>query len=422
MTIKRICKMIGVIALLAAILFTLSGCSEPEPINLAVVAEVANNNPLFEGVPELYDLQDAPESTYSIVLASSEPSMLIEDEVVPSFKGKGYTKVMLDKFRASILTDLNNRISEAAPSAPEVDIAASTTLALRKLHAHMADNDATQMHSILVFYGSMLSTSGLIDFTQNPVYALDVDASVAKLLPQLNWDMHNIDVVIYCCGDTAGNQPKFSAAEVTTLKSFYEILFYAAGADDVVFKDDTAPDGSYDFDQPVSIVQTEEIVCGLQQIVLEDNEDVSSGLNDGKILAFPLIAFEPDSAELEDPEAVSRMLAGVVNYMNSNPDFELLLCATTSSFGEKDSSITFSQSRADTVAGLLCDAGIDPIRIHSLGCGWSSSLYIPDRDAQGELDEAIAPQNRMVQLVDFNSPAAAAIMDSLASQTAMGSR
>lgn len=99
--------------------------------------------------------------------------------------------------------------------------------------------------------------------------------------------------------------------------------------------------------------------------------------------------------------------------MEAHPDFTLMVCGTTTSAGEKSGCISFSEKRALAICSLLVDkAGIDENRIVTLGCGWSSCLYIDDRDAAGNLNEK-APLNRSVKLVDYNSAIAAEIVQSL---------
>ena len=60
-------------------------------------------------------------------------------------------------------------------------------------------------------------------------------------------------------------------------------------------------------------------------------------------------------------------------------------------------------------------AGIDESRIITLGCGWSSCLYVNDRADDGNLNEN-APLNRSVKLVDYNSKIASEIIQSLKAQ------
>ena len=124
-------------------------------------------------------------------------------------------------------------------------------------------------------------------------------------------------------------------------------------------------------------------------------------------------AFLPDSTELAAPDDAMEALGYVISYMEDHPDFTLMVCGTTTSAGEPASCIAFSEKRAQAIRSLLVDkAGIDEKRIVTIGCGWSSCLYIDDRDEVGNLNEK-APINRSVKLVDYNSSIATDIVQSL---------
>ena len=49
-----------------------------QPYNISLVAEIANNNPVFDAnIDELSNLAAAAGSTYSCILADSTPNMII---------------------------------------------------------------------------------------------------------------------------------------------------------------------------------------------------------------------------------------------------------------------------------------------------------------------------------------------------------
>lgn len=170
-------------------------------------------------------------------------------------------------------------------------------------------------------------------------------------------------------------------------------------------------------------METEERTDGLTAKVVpieeveesEKEEVIEKVFADGDILTFDdkSIAFLPDSTELAAPDVAMEALGYVITYMENHPDFTLMVCGTTTSAGEKPGCIAFSEKRALAIRSLLVDkAGIDENRIVTVGCGWSSCLYIDDRDAAGNLNEK-APLNRSVKLVDYNSAIAAEIVQSL---------
>ncbi|MCD8097712.1 MAG: OmpA family protein [Lachnospiraceae bacterium] len=383
--------------------------NEAKPYNLALIAGIVNNNSVLDtSISEVSQLAALPGSTYSFILADGSPSVIYEG-VSPDFTTKGYTKTMLERMEASVTADLTTRLSEAQPDAPETDLAAALTLGVRSLRANAVEGQ----EALLVLYHSGISTSGVLNMVETPVYQLDVEASVAEVTSSLDLDLSGgIDVIWYCCGDVAGDQSALSASEKATLQSFYETLFLELGADSVTFRADLPLAESYSFDQSVSVMETEGTTSGLTPKVvsaedIDDGEAVSDLFVDGAILSFDekTIAFVSDSTELSDPDAAKEALNYVVEYMDANPAFELLICGTTTSAGgNEESSITFSAGRAEAVRSLLVEMGVEKDRLYTLGCGYSSSLYVYDKAADGtSLDESVAPLNRTVKLVDYNS-------------------
>ena len=112
---------------------------------------------------------------------------------------------------------------------------------------------------------------------------------------------------------------------------------------------------------------------------------------------------KPDSTELADEASAKLALTYVIDYMNDNPDFNVLIAGTTTSAGEADSCKDFSERRGETVKNLLMKEGINEERIHVIGLGYSSEFYISDRNEDGTLDESVAPSNRTVKLIDMSS-------------------
>ncbi|MCD8146017.1 MAG: OmpA family protein [Clostridiales bacterium] len=403
---------------LCLVLTACSGSTETETAelyNLALVAGIVNNNTVVNtSIDELTQLSSLSDSTYAFIEADGSPSVIAEG-TIPDYTAQGYSKKMLQRLQASNAADLTAQLEAAEPDAAETDLAAALTLAVRGLRA----TEDEGRENLLVLYHSGLSTTGLIDMVSTPVYQMDVESSVETVASSLDLDLSNISIIWYCCGDVAGDQPALTDGEVTTLKNFYETLFLELGAENITFMADLPQSGSYSFEQEVSVMETEGTSSGLQAKVVnyEDvgEEEVETLFQDGDILSFEetTIAFLPDSTELADSSAALAALEVVIDYMTANSDFEVLICGTTTSAGERDSCITFSEGRAKAIRSLLVSEGVEEDRIYILGCGYSSSLYVYDRTEDGTLDEEIAPQNRSVKLVDNNSDTAAEIRSSL---------
>ena len=74
--------------------------------------------------------------------------------------------------------------------------------------------------------------------------------------------------------------------------------------------------------------------------------------------------------------------------------------------------MNLSNDRASAVCQLLInDFGIDKSRVQAAGVGYSfDDFYTYDQTPDGELDEAIAPSNRSVKLINLDSDTASRIL------------
>ena len=424
-------KMMNMMLVLGVICCMCTGCGNGEdepvalkqPYNVSLVTVIANNNPVLDtGIDELAHISEVAGTTYSCILSESTPNVIC-DGTVPDFRDRGYTADMVKRAQLSVSADIIGQLDAAEPDSDEVDIAAATSLAVRKLRSNQIEG----RDNILVYYGSGVSTSGLIDMTNVPICDLDIETSATNLASTMNLDMTGIRVVWYCCGDIAGaEQNPLSNNEKKIMKDFYSTWLSDMGADEVIFKEDTPLDGAYSFDYQVSVMKTEGTQSGLSAkvVAFEDVEETEMEdvfeevFAEGDILTFDdkSVSFLPDSTELVDTDVAMEALSYVISYMESHPEFKVMICGTTTSAGEPDSCISFSEKRAQAICSLLIEkAGIDESRIITLGCGWSSCLYVNDRADDGNLNEN-APLNRSVKLVDYNSKIASEIIQSLKAQ------
>ncbi|MCD8369289.1 MAG: hypothetical protein LUC94_02950 [Clostridiales bacterium] len=109
---------------------------------------------------------------------------------------------MIERAQSSVAADIIGQLNAACPDSDEVDIAGATSLAVRKIRTNEVDG----RKNLLVYYGSGLSTTGLINMVKVPVSVLDVDASAAYLAENMDLDLSGISIIWYCCGDVAGSE------------------------------------------------------------------------------------------------------------------------------------------------------------------------------------------------------------------------
>ena len=129
------------------------------------------------------------------------------------------------------------------------------------------------------------------------------------------------------------------------------------------------------------------------------SESLAIGLKlDGKS-----IAFKADSTDLVDPTAAAETLAPITDYLSRTTDCIVLL-GETATDGTQEECVNFSLRRAEAIKQLILEGTtISDSQILVVGLGYQHEFHLSDLNADGSLNEDIAPQNRAVLI--FSSEA-----------------
>lgn len=412
------------IFVLSAVLLT--GCSEKDsepvvaldqPYNVAFVLAKANNQPMLDvsQIRELSNLSKTAGTTYSVVEADGTPSVCMSG-VIPDFTEQQYSAEMISRANQQVYSSILAKLSEIAPDSNEIDLGSAISTGIRSLRSTEEDG----RENILILYTSGISTSGLINMVDVPASDLDVDRSADEISQTLGLDMTGIRVIFYALGNVSGDQPALSENERRILEDFYTKLFENMNAT-ITFVDCPTAEGSYNYQETVSTMKTEEVNSGLKPTTVGFEKDANGTSNidqvfdTGDVLSLEIF-FEGDSTEFANKDAASETLSYVADYMRRNSTFKLSILGTTAAADNPDECKAFSEKRASKVKELLCsDFDISEDRIQVFGCGYSSSLYIPDTNADGSLIEQAAALNRTVKMADSNSTTTQDIINSIKS-------
>ena len=414
----KIIKKFPLAAVALAMLITLTGCGgaedlqTSEPVNIAFVVGIADDETKFnDGIAELDTLPAAPGTDYAFISVESEPTTIGEPGTIPDLSDRGYTDAMMERVRAGIKADLTSRLASYEPSSPEIDIAAATVLAVRTLNTHAVDGRP----NVLVYYCSGTSTSGLINMIETPVYKLDVENSAVEVAQQMNVDMSGIDVVFYCCGDFGVNQPKLTSNEKAQLKSFYEQLFTVLGAESITFRDDLPSAECYHFPStPVSCMAVEDTVSGLRELVALEPEIFENAgatvLESPVVIPEDQVQYKPDSSEFLDPDAATKAIQPVADFLAEHSDLSILLYGTCA--GDEDSAYTLQlgKARAQSVKDALVAAGVEEERITAVTVRIADDPY----HQYGLGYDADASVNRKTVMIDMSTEFAQQILSNAA--------
>ena len=406
---RKIINMITIIALVAAMALNLVGCGSSNgesPVNIAVIAGIADDETCFdEGIAELASLPELPDSTYAFISLEGTP-ITISAGSIPDLSDRGYTDTMMQRVNGGIMSDITCQLTDFSPTSSEIDIAASIELAVQSLNANAADG----RQNMLVLYCSGKSTAGIINMNETPVYRMDIDSSVSAVAEQMNVDMSGIDVKWYCCGSFGANQPKLSPNEKAQLKTFYKQLFTTLGAKKVSFKDKLPSSQCYHFpDTPVSSIEVEETSSGLKELSAaefetseeesEMVEELASPFETPIVIPEEKIHFKPDSADFLDQEAAKSAVQPIADLMALYPEQTILLYGTCAGDESTETSLALAKKRAEAVASLLVELGVEKERITVVMLDFDNDPYF--EFGLGTGDEGAV--NRKVVVMDANS-------------------
>ena len=124
--------------------------------------------------------------------------------------------------------------------------------------------------------------------------------------------------------------------------------------------------------------------------VPSDEEYYANVTQRGESVILKNIYFEFDSAELT--ENSEEGINVILNFLNNNPNVNILLEGHTDDVGEEEYNMVLSERRAETVKNALIDRGVSAERIKAKGCG-STQPLLPNK-----LDDELNFLNRRVTM------------------------
>jgi outer membrane protein OmpA-like peptidoglycan-associated protein len=279
-------------------------------------------------------------------------------------------------YKQDQIAALNTVIDRVRADTPEVDLLAALALAARSVA------DVAGPRTIIVI-DSGLQTSGALRFQDSDGALLDANPNeVVDLLRRTQQlpDLTGIRVVFTGLGDTAPPQPTLPQPARAVLVDLWTTVVGAAGGSAEVKQAPLPSTRTLEGLPPVSIVPVAVRSVGPPPAV--------TVLRDGTV------GFRPDQAVFRDPDQARTVLADYAHEIQQGK--RAVLTGTTSSAGTPEGRLRLSRDRANAVRELLISLGAPADRIEARGVGSDFPGYVPDRDAQGNLDPLTAAQNRQV--------------------------
>lgn len=387
---------------------TLSGCGQNESktsdqaVNVAVI-NASNANSICLNVDELQPvITDVckTDGYFSYIIADGDSYIAWHDSI--GIERKGISEGNYNRRVNSKAAEVSETINASNPKTDEVDLLKALDLAAKD----MIGKDAPT----IIVYTNGLSTVGNLDMTQlSSLDRLDVDATIDDLkaacaIP----DLSGYTVQFYMA-KAAGKQEVLSDKEERLVSDLWQCIVETGGGSftmnyylpDSVSVLESAPNVT-----PVAVGETGSSV---QETTL-DNIPETLPVNFEVTIGEKDIAFNAGTAVIKDIDKARDKIASLADTVESN-HIDILLVASTATYGEAESSVALSEERGHAIEQLLREAGVTTeIKIKGFGYD-SANPYFTNDVKNGQLVESIAATNRKVVIIALDSEQAAYILN-----------
>ena len=415
---KKITKLTCTFAVMAAALFALTGCSNPDPSAETskpavayVISHTANSKPVDSSAPLIQDTMLDATMNYGysfIVRVDGDPALVSAEDLNIDEQYKTASKERLKRDAASKASNLLQIVDGVTPLNPEADYLAAIRLSASSLRSL----DSSYTSRTIICCGSGLSTSGYLNFRNNllsaePQVIVDM-LKEREALP----DLSGITVYFLGMAQVEAPQEKLTPKQSNNLTSIWKAVVEASGGefvsnDYIAVSDETRTTDSLPSVSVVDIPSDTPIVFDTDVLEQTDAEE-SNAFDEPVALEESQVEFVADEAAYRNPEAALETIRPIADYLAEHESVSLLLVGSTAGDITDESALRLSQARADAVKKTLCDdLGIDESRIHTLGMGSSAPWHI----SNGGYDGAAASRNRSVTLISADTELAQSLMN-----------
>ena len=375
---KKITKLTCTFAVMAAALFALTGCSNPDPSAETskpavayVISNTANSKPVDSSAPLIQDTMLDATMNYGysfIVRVDGDPALVSAEDLNIDEQYKTASKERLKRDAASKASNLLQIVDGVTPLNPEADYLAAIRLSASSLRSL----DSSYTSRTIICCGSGLSTSGYLNFRNNllsaePQVIVDM-LKEREALP----DLSGITVYFLGMAQVEAPQEKLTPKQSNNLTSIWKAVVEASGGefvsnDYIAVSDETRTTDSLPSVSVVDIPSDTPIVFDTDVLEQTDAEE-SNAFDEPVALEESQVEFVADEAAYRNPEAALETIRPIADYLAEHESVSLLLVGSTAGDITDESALRLSQARADAVKKTLCDdLGIDESRIHTLG-------------------------------------------------------
>jgi outer membrane protein OmpA-like peptidoglycan-associated protein len=319
----------------------------------------------------------------SVITVDGDPRVVANieiDEIKAGLSETARTKI-IRKEAEKIKELLSNCRAETA----EADVLQALNLASREVRK----DDPKKCKIIICDSG--ISTAGHMIFGTAVLDGSVSGEEIVRNLKEMDVlpDLSSVEVVWQGAGETKAPQMKLYENNRRNVIKIWTRVLEACGAE---VNEDTFDDRS---SSEITDSSKYPVVTTVVAASPGDAMDV-----DGVTDFSELCKFKPGSPELITGEAdVLKQLGKYISYMESHPDYRLLIVGTTASADTDEVLASLSKARWETIRTLLVKNGADPARIETAGLGYEPTRFcIKDTDDSGKFVEELRKKNRRVLL------------------------
>lgn len=398
---KKIVSITLCISIIMSILSLLTGCTstnQSEAVCTSFVLGVHANFPTINyNTTSFYSkIYDSAYSwgSVSAIVVDGDPSLQCNCEI------KSPEKRINEAKHKQLAKDNTNtiisKIMNIKAVVPEID-----TLQAIIMSADALNSTLNEYKKNMIIFDSGLSTSGLLNFSQQSIIDVPVETIVEQLeekhaIPNLS----GIDVTWIGLGQVCGEQDNLTTTYEYKLRTLWKAILNAGNASSIDFDDSPIPNE----------VNSEELPeCSLVPIVA-DRLDVSNTAAEvlPDIIKYDettSVKFKSNKAEFVNTNMAESDLLPIAKYLVAYPSEVIYIVGMIATVGDEGSGKMLSLQRAEACRDILIRNGADESQLHCIGLGYSpNSLRVNDLDDKGNLVEAMAQKNRAVFFIDSRSP------------------
>lgn len=326
----------------------------------------------------------------SVIVADGSPFLAASYEL--KAPEKGVSENVINKHVSRDKATLKDAIKSSKPYAKKEETDPVNAL---KLAGRIFESAEGSTQKELLFVHSGLATSGVLkdNLTANP-------EDLIKYLDEnkISFKFDDVNATLTHMGEVAGKQKSPTDAQLLNIENIYTEILKNGGATVKIDRSVEGETGELQEDLPhVSVVK------------FPGQEVANLAKGENAILEDSTLTFYPNKAILIDETSAKKIISPYAEQIKSE-DLNIVVLGLTAKVGERESSIDLSKKRAQMIATLFENEGVNPSSITTVGGGFDTSFYIPDTDKNGKLIIDAATKNRRVILLNSETESAKQIV------------